>query len=130
MSSISKQDGRLQGHAGDPIFGPGLDMEAICLVMIILAAPQGMPCFLAGGSASAALLHLIDQAAASQRPSRVILVDKFARAIESHSRDGRAGGWVNGRIQNIRRLKYSQVQIITGCAVSAVCNLIHIKMIF
>lgn len=78
ISSISKLDGRLEGHAKDPItagksldavigegyFGPGRMPEAQVL------------CFGAGGSAVAVALHLINKQDPADRPKRFIVVNR------------------------------------------------------
>lgn len=84
ISSISKLDGRLQGHARDPI-SVGLSMEAILGKGYFGKVGGEVLMFGAGGSATAALLHLLTRPELADRPARVSLVDRLpARLAEIH----------------------------------------------
>ncbi len=81
VSSISKLDGRLQGHARDPI-SAGLSMDAI-LGPSYFSRTGGQVLFLgAGGSAAAALLHLLNKPEPADRPEKVILVDRLPERLD------------------------------------------------
>jgi shikimate 5-dehydrogenase len=74
LSCISKQAGRLEGHAKDPITA-GLSLKAI-LEEGYFGRTGGQVLILgAGGAAVALLLYLINQPDPANCPSRVILVD-------------------------------------------------------
>jgi shikimate dehydrogenase len=75
VSSISKLDGRLEGHAKDPI-SAGLSMDAIIGKDYFGRTGGQVLIFGAGGSAVATLLHLINQKDKSDRPDRVVLVNR------------------------------------------------------
>src|SRR5512140_1317426 len=60
VSSISKLEGRLEGHAKDPITA-GLSMDAIVGKDYFGRTSGQVLCFGAGGSAIATLLHLINK---------------------------------------------------------------------
>jgi shikimate dehydrogenase len=75
VSSISKREGRLEGHAKDPI-SAGLSLDAI-LGPGYFGRTGGMVLiFGAGGSAVATVLHLINQLESADRPKRIILVNR------------------------------------------------------
>jgi shikimate dehydrogenase len=75
VSSISKRDGRLEGHAKDPITA-GLSLDAI-LGEAYFARTGGMVlCFGAGGAAVATLLHLINKPRPEDRPKRFVMVNR------------------------------------------------------
>jgi shikimate dehydrogenase len=75
ISSISKRDGRLEGHAKDPITA-GLSLDAIISKNYFGRSGGQVLIFGAGGSAVATLLHLINKKDAGDRPARVILVNR------------------------------------------------------
>jgi shikimate dehydrogenase len=80
ISSISKVNGRLQGHAKDPI-SSGLSLQAI-LSPGYFGQTGGHGLFFgAGGSASATLLHLIKQTDSSDRPAVTTLVDRLPERL-------------------------------------------------
>lgn len=74
MSSISKQDGRLEGHAKDPIT-VGLALDAIVEPSYFGKHGAHILCLGAGGSAVATLLSLINRSDPGERPERFIAVD-------------------------------------------------------
>jgi len=75
ISSISKLDGRLEGHAKDPITA-GLSMDAIVDKGYFGRTGGEVLIFGAGGSAVATILHLINKHDAADRPKKVILVNR------------------------------------------------------
>lgn len=84
LSSISKRDGRLEGHAKDPIT-VGLSLQAILGPGYFGRTGGHVLCFGAGGSAIALLLHLIGRKDKADRPERMILVDLLPPRLE-HAR--------------------------------------------
>jgi shikimate 5-dehydrogenase len=84
ISSISKLNGRLQGHARDPI-SVGLSMEAILGEGYFGKMDGEVLMFGAGGSATAALVHLLTRPELADRPTKVSLVDRLrGRLPEIH----------------------------------------------
>lgn len=81
LSSISKAEGRLEGHAKDPITA-GLSLDAIIGDGYFGRTGGGVLCFGAGGSAVATLLHLINKPEASDRPKRFIVVNRSTPRLE------------------------------------------------
>jgi shikimate 5-dehydrogenase len=81
MSSISKREGRLEGHAKDPI-SVGLSLHAIIGPGYFGRTGGHALCFGAGGSAIALLLHLINQKDKVDRPARFVLVDLLSSRLE------------------------------------------------
>jgi shikimate dehydrogenase len=75
ISSISKLDGRLEGHAKDPITA-GLSLDAIIGKDYFGRTNGHVLCLGAGGAALATLLHLINKADSEDRPTRFITVDR------------------------------------------------------
>ncbi len=75
VSSISKENGSLVGHAKDPI-SSGLSLDAIVGENYFAATGGDVLCFGAGGSAIATLLHLINKQNKGDRPRRFILVNR------------------------------------------------------
>lgn len=75
VSSISKCDGRLEGHAKDPITA-GLSMDALLGKNYFGRTGGDVLCFGAGGSAVATLLHLINKKNPEDRPNRFIVVNR------------------------------------------------------
>jgi shikimate dehydrogenase len=75
VSCISKMDGRLEGHAKDPITS-GASLDAI-IEKDYFARTQGhVLSFGAGGSAIATLLHLINKKDKGDRPDRFTFVNR------------------------------------------------------
>jgi shikimate dehydrogenase len=74
LSSISKLEGRLEGHAKDPI-SAGLSMDAILGEGYFGRTGGQVLVFGAGGSATAMLLHLLNKKELADRPKQVFLVD-------------------------------------------------------
>lgn len=75
ISSISKRDGRLEGHAKDPITA-GLSMDAIVGKDYFARTGGEILCLGAGGSAVATALHLISKPDAGDRPRRFVVVNR------------------------------------------------------
>jgi shikimate 5-dehydrogenase len=75
ISSISKLDGRLEGHAKDPITC-GLSMDDLLGPGYFGRTGGEVLCFGAGGSGIAAALHLINKQDAADRPRRFVVVNR------------------------------------------------------
>ena len=82
ISSISKLEGRLEGHAKDPITS-GLSLDAIIGEGYFSHSGGHVLCFGAGGSAIATLLHLINKKNPEDRPRRFILVNRSQGRLDS-----------------------------------------------
>lgn len=85
MSSISKQDGRLEGHAKDPIT-VGKALDAILPPGYFGAHDAHVLCLGAGGSGVSLLLSLINEPDAADRPRRFIAVDRSPERLD-HMRE-------------------------------------------
>jgi shikimate dehydrogenase len=81
VSSISKREGRLEGHAKDPITS-GLSLDAIIEENYFGRTGGDVLCFGAGGSAIATLLHLMDKKDSGDRPTRFIVVNRSPGRLE------------------------------------------------
>jgi shikimate 5-dehydrogenase len=75
VSSISKRDGKLEGHAKDPI-SSGLSLNAITGENYFARTGGEVLCFGAGGSAVATLLHLMNKKHPGDRPRRFVMVNR------------------------------------------------------
>lgn len=75
ISSISKIEGRLEGHAKDPITS-GASLDAVIGQDYFAQTGGEVLCFGAGGSAIATLLHLINKKKKSDRPRKFTLVNR------------------------------------------------------
>ena len=75
LSSISKLDGRLEGHAKDPITA-GLSMDHIVGEDYFARTGGHVLCFGAGGSAVSTVLHLINKESKGDRPDKFIVVNR------------------------------------------------------
>lgn len=75
LSSISKLEGQLEGHAKDPITA-GLSLDAIIGRGYFGRTGADVLCFGAGGSALATLLHLINREDEEDRPERFVVVNR------------------------------------------------------
>jgi shikimate dehydrogenase len=82
VSSISKLDGRLEGHAKDP-FSSGLSLDALVREGYFARTGGEILCFGAGGSAVATALHLINKPNAADRPARFIVVNRSQGRLDS-----------------------------------------------
>ena len=93
ISSISKCDGRLEGHAKDPITA-GLSMDAIVDNGYFGRTGAHVLCFGAGGSAVATMLYLMDKKNPADRPVKCIFVNRspdrlvhLRKMVEQHGTD-------------------------------------------
>ena len=75
VSCISKLEGRLEGHAFDPITA-GLSMDAILEKDYFARTGAHVLCFGAGGLSVATALHLIRKAEASDRPRKFVVINR------------------------------------------------------
>ena len=93
ISCISKQDGKLVGHAKDPLTG-GMSLDAILGEDYFARTSGHLLCFGAGGSGKAISLHLINKHGGANRPERMVVVnrsqprlDKLREMVESLQTD-------------------------------------------
>jgi len=77
VSSISKRDESLRGHAKDPITS-GLSLDAVLGEDYFARTGGHVLCFGAGGSAVAIALHLINKEDPGDRPERFVVVNRSA----------------------------------------------------
>ena len=75
VSSISKLDGRLEGHAKDPLTS-GASLDAIIEKGYFGKTKGDVLCFGAGGSGVATLLHLINKKDKEDRPKKFTFVNR------------------------------------------------------
>lgn len=75
LSSISKRDGGLEGHAKDPITA-GLSLDAIIGPGYFGRTGGDVLCFGSGGSGVATALHLINKTDAADRPKRFVFTNR------------------------------------------------------
>jgi shikimate dehydrogenase len=75
VSSISKRDGTLEGHAKDPITA-GLSMDSFLGKSYFARTGGDVLCIGAGGSAVAISLHLIKKEDRGDRPERFVVVNR------------------------------------------------------
>jgi shikimate dehydrogenase len=101
VSSISKLDGRLEGHAKDPI-SCGLTLDALVGKDYFARTGGHVLCFGAGGSAVALALHLINKPNAADRPERFVVVNRS-----------------QGRLDSLRKMVEG---LGTGIAFEYICN--------
>jgi shikimate 5-dehydrogenase len=101
VSSISKLDGRLEGHAKDPI-SCGLSLDALVGEGYFARTGGHVLCFGAGGSAVALALHLINKRSGADRPERFIVVNRS-----------------QGRLDSLRKMVEG---LGTGIAFEYICN--------
>ena len=85
ISCISKLDGRLEGHAKDPITS-GASLDAIIEPGYFARTGGDVLCFGAGGSAIATLLHLINKKDKADRPKRFTFVNRSQGRLD-HARE-------------------------------------------
>ncbi|MBW7959525.1 MAG: shikimate dehydrogenase [Candidatus Promineofilum sp.] len=85
LSSISKLDGRLEGHAKDPITA-GLSLEAIIEPGYFGRTGGHVLCLGAGGSAVATLLYIMNKPDKADRPERFIVVNRSSGRLQ-HMRE-------------------------------------------
>jgi shikimate dehydrogenase len=75
ISCISKREGRLIGHAKDPLTG-GMSLDAILGMDYFDRTHGHVLCFGAGGVGKAVSLHLIQKEDSSDQPERVVIVNR------------------------------------------------------
>ncbi|MEO8355489.1 MAG: shikimate dehydrogenase [Chloroflexota bacterium] len=75
VSSISKLDGRLEGHAKDPLTS-GASLDAIIEKGYFARTGGDVLCFGAGGSGVATLLHLINKKDKEDRPEKFTFINR------------------------------------------------------
>jgi shikimate 5-dehydrogenase len=82
VSSISKKDGRLEGHAKDPITA-GLSLDDIIGEGYFDRTGGEVLCYGAGGSGVATALHLINKKNKADRPKRMVMVNRSPGRLEN-----------------------------------------------
>jgi shikimate 5-dehydrogenase len=82
VSSISKRNGKLWGHATDPIAG-GRSLDALLPDGYFGRSGGHLLCFGAGGSATALALHLMRHEKAADRPSRFVVVNRSRTRLDA-----------------------------------------------
>lgn len=82
VSSISKLDGRLEGHAKDPITA-GLSLDAIIGKDYFGSSGGEVLIFGAGGSSAATILHLMMKADSADRPRKLTVVNRSPGRLNS-----------------------------------------------
>jgi shikimate 5-dehydrogenase len=100
VSSISKLEGRLEGHAKDPI-SSGLSLDAIISKDYFARTDGEVLSFGAGGSAIATLLHLINKKDKGDRPKRFTLVNRSQGRLD-HAKE------MVGNLQTDIEIEYIQ----------------------
>jgi len=81
ISSISKRDGKLWGHAKDPLTA-GLSLDAITGEGYFARTGGHVLCFGAGGSGKAIALHFITKPNRADRPERIIVTNRSAERLQ------------------------------------------------
>lgn len=81
VSSISKFDGRLEGHAKDPITA-GLSLDAVIGKDYFARTGGEVLSFGPGGSTTAIALHLIGKTDIGDRPRRFVVVGRSQKSID------------------------------------------------
>ena len=81
VSSISKHDGKLVGHAKDPLTA-GLSLDAILGEGYFGKTGGHVLCFGAGGSGKAIALHLIKKEDPTDRPKKMIVVNRSKERLD------------------------------------------------
>ena len=84
VSSISKLDGRLEGHAKDPLTS-GASLDAVIEKGYFGKTGGEVLCFGSGGSGVATLLHLINKKDRGDRPRRFTFVNRSLDRLD-HAR--------------------------------------------
>jgi shikimate dehydrogenase len=85
VSCISKLEGRLEGHAKDPITS-GASLDAIIEPGYFGRTQGHVLCFGAGGSGVATLLHLINKGNQADRPEKFTFVNRSQGRLD-HARE-------------------------------------------
>lgn len=92
VSCISKRDGRLIGHAKDPLTS-GMAWESFVPSAHWEAGAKELLCLGAGGAATAITAYLAGRSARADRPDRVVVVDRSPHRLEElRALHGRLGG--------------------------------------
>lgn len=82
VSCISKQDGKLVGHAKDPLTS-GLSLDVVLGKGYFGRTGGHVLCLGAGGSGKAIALHLIEKADPADRPEKMIIVNRSKPRLET-----------------------------------------------
>lgn len=82
VSSISKRDGRLEGHAKDPI-SAGATLDAMLGPGYFGRTGGHVLCFGAGGAAVATVLHFLRKPDPADRPARMIVVNRSQPRLDA-----------------------------------------------
>jgi shikimate 5-dehydrogenase len=82
VSSISKLEGRLEGHAKDPITA-GLSMDAIVGKDYFSRTGGQVLIFGAGGSSAATVLHLMMKKEQGDRPEKIVVVNRSPGRLDN-----------------------------------------------
>ena len=82
ISCISKRDGKLVGHAKDPLTG-GMSLDAVLGDGYFGRTGGEVLCFGAGGSGKAIALHLMTKRDPADRPRRMIVVNRSQRRLDT-----------------------------------------------
>lgn len=82
VSSISKRDGSLEGHAKDPITA-GLSLDDLIGPGYFGRTSGEVLCFGAGGSGLATALHLISKRVRADRPRRFVVVNRSQGRLDN-----------------------------------------------
>ena len=81
VSSISKRQGKVQGHAKDPISG-GLSLDTLLGANYFARTGGYVLCLGAGGSTTALVLHFSRKPNSGDRPRRMVVVNRSQQRIE------------------------------------------------
>jgi shikimate dehydrogenase len=100
VSSISKLEGRLEGHAKDPLTS-GASLNAIIEKGYFGKTKGHVLCFGAGGSGVATLLHLINKKSKEDRPERFTFVNRSQGRLD-HAREMVSGLETDIRVEYIQ----------------------------
>lgn len=82
VSCISKRDGRLIGHAKDPVTG-GLSLDAVLCENYFERTGGHVLCFGAGGSGKALSLHLMRKESPGDRPAKMIVTNRSLAKLDA-----------------------------------------------
>lgn len=82
VSCISKFEGRLEGHAKDPI-SAGLSLDAITGKDYFGLTGAQVLLFGAGGSSAATILHLIRKSSSLDRPKKILVVNRSQPRLDA-----------------------------------------------
>ena len=111
VSSISKLDGRLEGHAKDPITS-GLSLDAIIGKDYFARTGGHVLSFGAGGSAIATLLHLINKKDKGDRPERFTFVNRSQGRLD-HAKEMVGGLETDIQIEYIQNSDHAKADQMT-----------------